>query len=180
MNRFLAAIALACAVPIAHAQHRLEIVAYPVTKHADSVTGTFKVRKSADGIESIGTGGACLVADLRASGIGGQGCTADSDCSGDTHFPGSYGYCLRPARSDEAKACWIRPGSQVTHCHLSPTTPVPLDRMQRLPVVAARPLPDGKPVRWMVLACLNGGAGACKDPGRTDVMKSPGRARTIP
>ena len=178
MDRLILMIALACIAAAPVRAQKLEIRPYPVKQAADDVTGTFKVSRSADGIESIGSGGACLVADLRASGIGGQACATDNDCSGDSHFFGSYGYCLGP--DDEPKACWIRPGSQRTHCHLSATEPLPLNRKVPLPTVAAKPLPDGKPVRWLVLACLNGAAGACGDASRTDRMKVAGRVRTIP
>jgi hypothetical protein len=178
MDRLILVIALACIAAAPVRAQKLEIRPYPVKQAAGDVTGTFKVSRSAGGIESIGSGGACLVADLRASGIGGQACATDNDCSGDSRFSGSHGYCLGP--DDEPKACWIRPGSQRTHCHLSATEPLPLNRKVPLPTVAAKPLPDGKPVRWLVLACLNGAAGACGDASRTDRMKVAGRVRTIP
>ena len=124
-------------------------------------------------IPSNGTGGACLVADLNRFDFpalsGGQNrkCTKNSDCM--AGLPARWsGYC----DVDRERICWVRPGPDSNDlCNKSPFEPwkedvdhpagtMPLDLSKpRYPGLA--PLESFSstypgPVRWRILACLNG------------------------
>ncbi len=112
------------------------------------LVGSFKISTSPsqNAIRSNGTGGACLVADLnrfdkptRASNGQNRKCTKNSDCK--AGLPSSWsGYC----DVDGGKTCWVRPGDLA-----KPRYPehAPLESFSRV-------YPG--PVRWRVVACLNG------------------------
>lgn len=150
-----------------------------VTIEGRALSGSFMVRRASPGLDSIGTGGACLIADLRAAGIGGMTCDVDADCAAPARFAGGAAYCTRPPGSDEPRSCWVRPGSQQDYCTISLTLPLPLDQRIPLPEVALRPLRGARPLRWMVYACLNGRPLACKE-RRSDRMAVAGDALTLP
>lgn len=121
-----------------------------------AVTGSFRLIGSSHGVPSLGTGGACLVADLSR-----RACHDDEDCRDlrAAYHPDGWAYCLRPKASRGAKRCWIRPGRQSDYCRVSPASPLPLNEDLALPVVDAAPRNDprhdGKPVRWLIHGCLN-------------------------
>lgn len=145
--------------------------------------GSFKISTSPsqNAIRSNGTGGACLVADLnrfdkptRASNGQNRKCTKNSDCK--AGLPSSWsGYC----DVDVGKTCWVRPGpGNAELCnkslnytpprvweedvdHPSNTTPFDLAKPrypEHAPLESFSRVYPG-PVRWRVVACLNG-----KDP----------------
>jgi hypothetical protein len=133
------------------------------------VTGTFVFEADSNGIESNRYGGACLVADLTAQGIGKKVCSSDLDCHpvvkverrpGQPEVPGvtvpAYeGYCLASGPRDRVRSCWVRPGPQPEFCMTSKQTGGPLQAKQyALPVVKADPTGKG-PVRWRIHSCLN-------------------------
>lgn len=137
--------------------------------------GSFKISTSPsrNAIPSNGTGGACLFADLNRFGIpqmsAGQNrkCTKNSDCT--VGLPARWsGYC----DVDGERTCWVRPGpDKDDFCNKSPSIPwsedvdhpvgkTPFDlSIPRYPEHA--PLESFSstypgPLRWRVLACLNG------------------------
>ncbi len=143
------------------------------------LVGSFKISTSPsqNAIRSNGTGGACLVADLNRFGFPqmpsrqDRKCTKNSDCT--EGLPAKWsGYC----DVDGEKTCWVRPGPDNAElCNKSPnytpprvweedvdhpsnTTPFDLAK-PRYPEHAplesfSRAYP--RPVRWRVVACLNG------------------------
>lgn len=161
-------------------KYLLRIVPRPVVIAQGKVTGSFKLVDGtttvvgdppqdvvSDGIISAGSGGACLVADLSAS-IGGEACNTRADCNDDLEKfraltrpdkikDERFAYCLPPKGNDGHKKCWIRPGY---FCDIRQFNPLFRDYYY-LPASAtklvadANPLNDGKPVRWLVHACLN-------------------------
>ena len=135
---------------------------------ADGVGGSFKLKKDQGGTWSIGTGGACLIADFSAS-LGESKCVTHDDCkpmladlkSRLNSDNGEWAYCARPESSNEPKRCWFRPGPQAEYCNISPGVPLVPNQVVQLPKppkkgVPAFPLNDDKEVRWMVYSCLNG------------------------
>jgi len=144
------------------------------------LVGSFKISTSPsqNAIRSNGTGGACLVADLnrfdkptRASNGQNRKCTKNSDCK--AGLPSSWsGYC----DVDGGKTCWVRPGpGNAELCnkslnytpprvweedvdHPSNTTPFDLAKPrypEHAPLESFSRVYPG-PVRWRVVACLNG------------------------
>jgi len=139
-----------------------------------TLQGSFKISTSPsrNAIPSNGTGGACLVADLNRFGIpqmsAGQNrkCTKNSDCR--VGLPARWsGYC----DVDAERTCWVRPGPDKDDlCNKSsipwsedvdhPAGKTPFDlAIPRYPEHA--PLESFSstypgPLRWRVLACLNG------------------------
>jgi hypothetical protein len=186
MKPFLPAIALlliAIAWP-AHAQTRRQIVAGPVKATGDTISGSFRVHESHNaGIVSIGTGGACLVAERSD-----RACDTDAGC-GDlrTHYHAAgAAYCLQPPGARSHKTCWVRPGTDVDFCLKSPKAALPLDTRLELPRADPRVMADGHDVRWRVHACLNGYDAAakadnhaCGDSTTTNRMTSDGPPRRI-
>ena len=76
----------------AHASDRKEIIAGPVRLADGGMSGSFRIEASALGVQSVGTGGACLVFSMRRRG--GAACRTDGDCKLDELFSGGSGYCL--------------------------------------------------------------------------------------
>lgn len=140
-----------CAVP-AVAQTSKALVPGKVQATGNTISGSFRLTEARKGIASTGTGGACLVAKLSR-----LACHDDDDCRGlrAAYHPDGWAYCLRPKSSFGAKTCWIRPGRQSDYCRTSPVSPYPLNEDLALPIVAAFPRRDGKPVRWLIHGCLN-------------------------
>jgi hypothetical protein len=118
------------------------------------------------GIASLGSGGACLIADLNAINLPNDtpSCTADAQCQ--KGLPqGHFGYCV-------ANKCWVRPGPPTQMCdrtidrggvpfalgqHWLPpkdsasgATHIDVSHVYRLPGAA------GKQFGWRVHSCLNG------------------------
>lgn len=123
--------------------------------------GTLGGGKDDDGFESPGSGGACLVGDFSAT-FEAKTCSTSADCDAllrDFHAKAKDGvalkdrhaYCIA-AEAGGAKQCWIRPGD---YC-LRSAEPLVVGEDNMLPAAPADPLKDGKPVRWLVHACLNG------------------------
>lgn len=140
-----------CAFP-ASGQTSKVLVPGNVQATGGAISGSLRVTESRNGIPSMGTGGACLVANLSQ-----LACHTDDDCRGlrAAYHPDGWAYCLRPKSSLGARTCWIRPGGQADYCRVSPVYPYPLNENLALPVVDADPRHDGKPVRWLVHGCLN-------------------------
>ncbi|MEO5629568.1 MAG: hypothetical protein ABIQ62_07360 [Thermomonas sp.] len=138
-------------VSVAAAQTSKAIVPGKVRAAAGTISATFKVIESKDGIQSTGTGGACLVANLS-----GRECHTDDDCRDlrTAYHPDGWAYCLQPKSSIGAKACWIRPGRQADYCRVSPVSPYPLGAEISLPRVDGAPRHDDTPVRWLIHGCL--------------------------
>jgi hypothetical protein len=187
MKRSLPAVALlliAIALP-AQAQTRRQIVAGPVKAAGDGISGSFRVQESRRaGIVSIGTGGACLVAERSD-----RACETDGDCVDlRTHYhPHGAAYCLSQPGLHKHATCWVRPGKDVDFCLKSPVAALPLDTRLELPHVDPRTMADGHDVRWRVHACLNGYDAAtkadnhaCGDSAATNRMTSDGPPRRIP
>ena len=190
MKPFLPAIALlliAIAWP-AHAQTRRQIVAGPVKATGDTISGSFRVHESHNaGLVSIGTGGACLVAERSD-----HACGTDDDC-GDLrtqYHPAGWAYCLDQPGVPQHKTCWVRPGTDMDFCLKSPVAPLPLDTRIDLPQVDPRVVGSGHAIRWRVIACLNGYDAATKAGNRAcgghptgtnpELMTSNGPARRVP
>jgi hypothetical protein len=171
------------ALPL-HAQTRKQIIAGPIEVAGDTISGSFRVKDpSHTGIRSIGTGGACLVADLDN-----RACRADDDCVDlrTKYHPDGSAYCLQAA-GKRKRTCWVR-GADLDYCRKSPMVPLPLNTNIGLPVIDPRGLPNTHRIAWRVLACLNGydeaagtGNRACADPtGMSPKMISAGPPRRIP
>ena len=162
MKPFLPAIALLLIAIawLSHAQTRRQIVAGPVTVTGDTISGSFRVQESGRaGIVSVGTGGACLVAERSD-----RACDTDADC-GDlrTHYhPAGAAYCLQPQGARSPRTCWVRPGTDVDFCLKSPKAALPLDTRLELPRADPRVMGAAHDVRWRVHACLNGYDAAAK------------------
>lgn len=120
------------------------------------------VGKDEDAFESPGTGGACVVGDFSAT-FESQACNTKDDCASvlqDFHKAAKDGvalaqrhaYCIATEK-DGPKRCWIRPGD---YCLRASAEPLVVGEENMLPAAPADPLKNGKPVRWMVHACLNG------------------------
>jgi len=160
----------------AHAQTRMQIVAGPVKATGDTISGSFRIRESRrGGIVSIGTGGACLVAERSD-----HACAGDDDCGElrtQYHAQG-WAYCLPAAGDNRRKTCWVR-GADPDYCRKSPMVPLPLDTRIDLPDVAVDPLsaPGARGVYWRVVACLNGYDAVAKA-GNRACGGAPGNATT--
>ena len=131
------------------------------------------------GTATTRAGGACLVADLVAQGIGAATCTSDADCiaAAQAAFPtGGYGYCAAPDGSGEAKRCWTRPSD---NCVRSPMNP---PGSRTLPEVPWDARGNQAPVRWMVLGCLAEQAtpAACAGTDPSKYVRSHGPATAFP
>lgn len=114
----------------------------------DLITATVTFAK-VSGTATTRGGGACLVADLVARGIGAATCVTDDDCvAARTAFPNGYAYCASPDGSGEPKRCWTRPGDL---CVRSPANP---EGGRALPAVPWNVGGANTPVRWLLLGCL--------------------------
>lgn len=145
---------------------RKEIIPGPVQLDKSGMSGSFRIEASPRGVESTGTGGACLVFSTRKRG--GAACHVDSDCKPDVAFTGGSGYCLGAGPSRTGR-CWSRPAESkdAPLCRRSPIVPLPVGEQIGFPVDAAgRLLPVAKPRAgwWRVHACLNLVPGACAGP----------------
>lgn len=129
------------------------------------------VGKDADAFESPGTGGACVMGDFSAT-FEPHACNTKADCDGllqDFHEAAKDGvaledrhaYCIATDKAGP-KHCWIRPGE---YCMRAVGEPLVVGEENRLPAAPADPLGNGKPVRWIVHACLNGYDDAGAVPG---------------
>lgn len=130
------------------------------------------------GTATMRGGGACLVADLVAQGIGAATCTSDADCiaAAQAAFPvGGYGYCAAPDGSGEAKRCWTRP---TDNC-VRGANP---EGSRTLPEVAWDARGNQMEVRWMMLGCLAEAATptACGGADPSKYVRSLGPASTFP
>ena len=179
----LLAISVVAAFP-AGAQTRRQIVAGPVSATGGTISGVFRVHESRRaGIISIGTGGACLVAERSD-----RACSSDDDC-GDlrTHYhPAGAAYCLQPQGARSHRTCWVRPGADVDFCLKSPQVALPLDTRLDLPQADPGVIAGGRGVRWRVHACLNGyddvlkhDNHACGDASSSNLMTSDGPPRQV-
>ncbi len=137
-------------------------------------------QQNPNAIPSLGTGGACLVADLsRSTQLAlPQSCSSGADCS--NNLPaGWFAYCdAGQAGGTAAGKCWIRPGTAAELCNRSAdydppkvwpdgeTQQTPKNAYQ-LPAPTTTPLnpQDQAPVRWRVVACLNKADSNGKDTG---------------
>lgn len=152
--------------------------------------GSFELKSK---LEQPGTrrAGACLLADLTEQMVGKSSCTSHDECQSDYRvvppnapantanaaellFGGNgHGYCIS-ANGNEPKRCWTRPGSDVDYCTKGQhppgeiAVPPPDPVSSAVKSVSADPLGNGKPVRWLILGCLNPehfvGAPPCADP----------------
>ena len=129
------------------------------------LSGSFIISPAQSGpspIQSMGTAGACLIADLNSINLPNTGpsCSKDTDCQGGL-TGGWYGYCV-------ASRCWVRPGTQKSHCSISAidnggqpwghgTHKVPKSA-PAIDVSSVYGLPGaaGKSFQWRMRACLNG------------------------
>jgi hypothetical protein len=180
----LLAITMVAAFP-AGAQTRRQIVAGPVKATGDTISGSFRVdAPRRRGIQSSGTGGACLVAEP-----GDRECSTDVDCSDlrTKYHPAGAAYCLRQGGMKKHKTCWVRPGPDLDFCLKSPVAPLPAITRIDLPQVDPRVMGAGPDVRWRVHACLNGYDAAakadnhaCGDSTASNRMTSDGPPRRIP
>lgn len=148
-----------------HAADRKEIIPGPVLVADGGMSGSFRIEDSTRGLQSTGTGGACLVFSARRRG--GAACQTDSDCQPDADFAGGSGYCLRKDAARKGR-CWTRPAEApgAPYCRRSPVRPLPVGERIAVPVDAGgRPLPVAgpRPGWWRVHACLNLAPGACAD-----------------
>ena len=151
-------------------------------------TFTIKASTHPTAIESPGTGGACLVADLNAHNLPVMAdpqrrCTKNAECYGGLGVAGStdgwVGYC----DIDGDKKCWVRPRKQPELCKIGPQ---PQNVAIETPKFALDPFKARfpGPVRWRAVACLNGFNGTTnRDCGlidggvRREVMGTP---RAVP
>ena len=168
----------------------IKVVKPPSTGGASHVRGTFKL-KSKLAEPRTRHAGACLLADLTEQLVGKSSCTNNDDCQSDhrvvpPNVPASsvnttellfggkgHGYCISPDGA-EPKRCWTRPGSDADFCMKSQLTPGKYAVPGSDPIsgavrsVSADPLGNGKPVRWLILGCLNpeyfDGKHPCADP----------------
>ena len=119
-----------------------------------------------DPLESLGSGGACLIVDLNAINIPSSGaqCTSDAQCSGGMPQGGS-GYCVQ-------QRCGVRPGPPRPWCDRSADhggAPFPKGQHWLPPgdgsgppatidvsAVYALPGAQGRQFDWRVHSCLNG------------------------
>lgn len=164
-SRMWMALFLFAAMPVA-AEDRKEIIPGPVQLGEAGMSGSFRIEASPLGVESTGTGGACLVFSARRRG--GAVCRTDTDCKPDDVFAGGSGYCLGAGPSRTGR-CWTRPAEtkDAPLCRRSAAMPLPVGQQIGFPVDAAgRSLPVAKPRPgwWRVHACLNLVLGACADP----------------
>jgi hypothetical protein len=157
------------------------------TGPARMLQGRFEIRDPHPGeksIESLGLGGACLLAMIPNNPP--KSCTKDEECdipTGKRPNPEYWGYCL-------SGQCWVKgTGAGDPYCnkgvsageHSVPTTP--LNTTSLYNYVASHP-GSKTPVRWRVLACLNGEVGdptkrtCAGDPG--PVLHDEGNPRSVP
>jgi hypothetical protein len=159
---------------------KIELASPP---NAKDIWGSFTIKKSVHSaaIESSGTGGACLLADLNHLGIPTMAsptrqCTSGADCNSfsipNVTTSSWYGYC----DSDGDKKCWVRPGKPPDLCNINGTVrplneaiETPHYRLDSLPVDYSRP------IRWRVIARLNGKPGGT--PAKIEIMGPP---RAVP
>lgn len=152
------------AVRLVNEPGKVELLSQP-NSDGNQIWTTFTIKASTHptAIESPGTGGACLVADLNAFNLpvmpaGPRSCTLNADCQSGLNVAGTptagwVGYC----DIDGDKKCWVRPGTQPGLCNVGPVIR-PLDTIIETPHVslAAFKARYPGPVRWRTVACLNG------------------------
>lgn len=169
---------------------RIKVAKATVPGGAKEVRGSFTMKSN---LEEPGTrrAGACFLADLTEQMVGKSSCTDQDECESDYRvappnapagsvdtsellFGGEgHGYCISPNKQ-EPKRCWTRPGPDSDYCRKDQFAPgkyaVPgLDPASgAVRSVSADPLGNGKPVRWLILGCLNpehfGQLPPCADP----------------
>ena len=165
---------------VACAQNRKQILAQPVAVTRGGMTGAFEIVESPSGIDSVGTGGACLLFSRHARG--GTPCRTDSECTLDPPFAGGHAYCLHRDGAPKKKGrCWVRPAGN--YCLRSPAAPHPLATSIAFPLDAAgklQPITDPLPGWWRVHACLNGKVQAACGTNDPDRMISDGPPRRLP
>lgn len=135
-----------------------------------AATFTVNIATTGDRIASLGSGGACWVADLNIFGIPAVAqnfqCTEESQCNdalSQAHKDaGWYSYCGSGGK------CWTRPGPQAigVNCKISPGDPWPDGIPQDMPAlspyvplepsVAKKAVADRTMVQWALTGCLNG------------------------
>ncbi len=155
----------------------------PPSERRAQLKGSFTIttvppgQENADAIPSYGTGGACLVAEWGRFGLGdAPSCSKNSDCMnalppdkrGDipTNAVKWFGYC----HEGEGK-CWLKPGGKEL-CNRSPdhnnapwapgTYYIPINPYYVVGTPGlGSPSPGPNvyqgPIKWRVVACLNGG-----------------------
>jgi hypothetical protein len=141
-----------------------EVLADPNNPHL--IHGTFYTGPAKPGeptLESIGSGGACLIAKLDPGHP--TMCKSDSECQA-TAPSGGYGYCIDKVTTNAGQAgqCWYKPGGD-QYCAKRPpatpwpdgdhTTPDPTGKIDVGQLYAALPPNGPKQISWRVLACLN-------------------------
>lgn len=158
---------------------------------ARMLQGEFEIRAphpGEEGIDSSGLGGACLIAQIPNNPV--KACTSNDECHipPGTPAPGTspnyWGYCM-------SGQCWIKgvgPGDPYCNKgvkagkHSVPTTPLNTGAMY---TYAASRADTRIPLRWSVLACLNGvwdptkGKPPCGD-GPGEVIHDQGNPRSVP
>jgi hypothetical protein len=120
-------------------------------------------------------GGACLVTDLVAEGVGLDTCKTNADCNspraidkaGDPALEAYVGYCLARDGSTQPPRCWTRPGPPATYCQRTVDGLKFTAGEHHLGPVPADPLDTGdRRLKWAVMACMadEGHPKACGDP----------------
>jgi hypothetical protein len=177
----------------------------PIEVEGNRIRGTFVIALAQlpEGVNSTGTGGACLIADLNSVAIpqNGGACHDDDDC---TELPADvttdlpiedqrwYSYCVKPEGQPVGR-CWTKAGG--AYCNKSPTAPwslgphpVPVSFVDMTAVFQRTGM---SAIAWRVHTCLNPynaalgkdnpwcGVGSEKD-GRVDNGPPRSIARTTP
>jgi len=176
-------------------------LAAPPSAPSNEIWGSFLIKQSTHptAIESPGTGGACLIADLNYLGIPAmpasptRRCSLNADCQGAGIPAGGFGYC--DIKGD--KKCWVRPGPPIVIvagmtkpwlCNISPT-PRPentdIETAHLKLEDLAKEFTYDRPVRWRVVACLNGptpasGIAPCRNTDGGNRLEVMGAPRAVP
>jgi hypothetical protein len=108
-------------------------------------------------------GGACLLADLVAFGVGLESCKSFADCNSPRAIDKAnnpamedyVGYCVARDGSTQPPRCWTRPGPAESHCKRSVDGLRLTAGKHQLEPVPADPLKTGaRRLKWAVIACL--------------------------
>jgi len=129
------------------------------------VRGTFFVTAPAGtpAEASPRNGGACLLADLVALGVGLETCKSNADCNSPRAIDKAdnpaledfLGYCLTRDGSSQPPRCWTRPGPPETHCKRSVDgLRLTAGEHQLKPVLADPLKAGGRRPKWAVRACI--------------------------
>jgi hypothetical protein len=158
----------AATVRLVNEPGKVELLNPPNTP-GNQIWATFVMSESTHptAIESPGTGGACLLADLNGFNLPNmaspRNCTKNADCQAGLNdvtagTGGWWGYC----DIEGDKKCWVRPGIPPKLCKKGALTKDTVNETPHYDLDTFKARFPGS-IRWRAAACLNGFDGGPND-----------------